>query len=119
MQTHMNVNPSLDIVRAMNEGVALSNAAVAASRRGDHATAAELHQQALALKIAGHGEASIQTAISFNGLGEEMLALGRLDEAEHALQSALRVREVGQMSLGLDGVCYRSMFTEESDRAAM
>jgi hypothetical protein len=45
-----------------------------------------------------------------------MLALGRLDEAEHALQSALRVREVGQMSLSLDGVCYRSKPTEESDR---
>lgn len=71
----------------------LSNQAGQASRNGDHVTSAALHRQALALKLQSFSETSVQAAISFNGLGEELVALKDYEGADVAFSKALRVRD--------------------------
>jgi hypothetical protein len=95
---HTNLNPGPAVIAAMTRGVELSNAAVSAAKRGDHVAAEALHRRALAYKIHGHGAESTQAAISFNGLGEQLLCLGRLEDAETALKAALKARE--ELALG-------------------
>lgn len=54
-------------------------------------------------KIAAFGEESVEAALSFNGLGENLLRAGKLDQAEVALRKALRVRDLkenGGLGLG-------------------
>ncbi|KAI2613140.1 uncharacterized protein GGS25DRAFT_478691 [Hypoxylon fragiforme] len=80
---------------AHTTAIDISNAAVAASRRGDYNEAARLHQQALELKLRAFPATSVQAGISYNGLGEALLRAGRFDEADAAFASALQAREAG------------------------
>jgi len=101
MATHINVIDSsksqskgaINLVQANSTAVNYSNQAVAASQAGDYARAVHLHRQALVIKLQAFGEEAVQTAISFNGLGEDLLQLGQLDEAEEMLGKALHVRD--------------------------
>ncbi|KAI1807084.1 hypothetical protein F4811DRAFT_550314 [Daldinia bambusicola] len=89
-------DPSFDAAAyriATLDGVDRSNAAWAAARAGRYAEAIVLHQQALALKLRFHPPTSIQAAISYNGMAESMLRVGRLDDADDAFARALAVRE--------------------------
>jgi len=91
------------LVEANTTAIEYSNQAVMASRGGDYAGAVQLHRQALALKLEAYGEDSLQAGISFNGLGDNLMFLGKLDEAEVALGKALRIRddkEFGGMGVG-------------------
>lgn len=81
------------VALAFNESITLSNKAVLAEKAKDYARAASLHSRALELKILAHGQHSIPTAISMNGLGGVLTKLGRLDEAEEMLIKALAIRE--------------------------
>ncbi|KIO22966.1 hypothetical protein M407DRAFT_53869, partial [Tulasnella calospora MUT 4182] len=73
----------------------LNHQALARSQAGDHAGAELLHKQALEIKINSTGPNSIQTALSYNGLGETQLKLGKFDEAEETLSRAVEIREAG------------------------
>lgn len=80
-----------------------NNAANVAKSAGRYDEAIRLHSEALEAKIRLHGERSIQAALSFNNLGESLLAAGRLDGAADAFAKALAVRDdtaFGGMELG-------------------
>lgn len=65
--------------------------AVQAAKIGDNTTAEKWHRKALNAKI--HAKLEWTTiAISHNGLGEALLELGRLVEAEEHLKKALAMR---------------------------
>ncbi|KAI1136046.1 hypothetical protein F5Y05DRAFT_415643 [Hypoxylon sp. FL0543] len=81
------------LTAANSEGVWLSNDAERAMRAGDFDRAISLQRRALALKRRAYPELSIQTAISFNNLGEALFRAGKLDEADEYFQKALAVRE--------------------------
>lgn len=83
---------------SVDQAITLSNAGAQAAIDGNHLLAAEKHAQALALRQQFYGLDSVQVGISANGLGEAMLALGRLDDAEQALMVALRCRD--ELGLG-------------------
>ena len=87
------INPSASTTAGINDAVALGNRAQQLSSIGDHEGAAQLHRQAITIKIAVNGANSIQVALSRNALGEELLRLGRLEEAEEELKEAVRIRE--------------------------
>lgn len=90
------------MVAANTIGRDLNNEAVIASRAGDFALALSKHLEALPLKTRAFGEASVQAAITFNGLGETYLRLGDLELAGKMLGKALHVRnEVRLGGLGL------------------
>lgn len=74
-------------------GVDYSNEACAAMKAGRFEESIALHQKALEHKLRFHPEASIQAAISYNGMGEAMLRAGKLQEADEAFHKALPVRE--------------------------
>lgn len=93
INTHTSVLQASNLMLANGTTVQYSNQAVAASSAGDNATAAHLHQQAIALKLKAYNNDSTQLAISYNGLGEALLALERLEEADVALVKALHVRD--------------------------
>ncbi|KAK4684754.1 hypothetical protein P7C73_g5411, partial [Tremellales sp. Uapishka_1] len=81
------------LVGGASEAPLINNQALAASRAGDHRLSIKLHRQALAIKIAAFGENSVHSAITLNGLGEELLEVGELDEAETVLKKAYAVRK--------------------------
>jgi tetratricopeptide (TPR) repeat protein len=87
------INPSASTTTGISEAIALNNRAQQLSSIGDHEGAAQLHRQAITIKITAHGANSFQVAISRNALGEELLRLGRLEEAEEELKEAVRIRE--------------------------
>ncbi|KAJ7072808.1 hypothetical protein C8F01DRAFT_972386 [Mycena amicta] len=90
------------IIAANTTAVQKSNKAQVAKSAGRFDEAIALHREALALKVAAYSEASVQAAISLNGLGEACISAGRLPEADEALTKALKVREAGDMGgLGL------------------
>ncbi|KAI0169176.1 hypothetical protein GGR52DRAFT_592977 [Hypoxylon sp. FL1284] len=82
------------LVDANSDAVDLSNAAVRALYAGQPAEAERLHRAALALKLRAYGEASVQAAISFNGLGEALLRLGRLADADAARDTSRSARQI-------------------------
>lgn len=80
-----------------------SLAAIDANRAGQYDKAIRLHTEALEARLRVHGERSIISAISFNNLGEALLATGRLGAAAGAFAKALVVmeyQEFGGMELG-------------------
>ncbi|KZT42140.1 hypothetical protein SISSUDRAFT_108490 [Sistotremastrum suecicum HHB10207 ss-3] len=79
------------LMQANTRAVEFSNRAFQAVRLGDHQTALSLHRQALALKLRAYPETSVQAALTFNGLGESLIALGEFLAAEEVLSKALRV----------------------------
>lgn len=81
------------MMMANTVAVQLNNEGNLARKRGELDRALALHREALALKIRGFGEESVQAANSFNTLGETCLRKGMLDDAEGALRKALRVRD--------------------------
>lgn len=92
-----------DIIEANTTAVGLNNLANAAKEAGRLDEAIRLHMQAVAIKAKAYGDDSIQAAISFNALGGCLLLAGKLDEAEEALEQALKVRdykEFGGLELG-------------------
>ncbi|KAI8963611.1 hypothetical protein F5Y11DRAFT_356150 [Daldinia sp. FL1419] len=91
-------DPSFNLqnyLAATIDGVDKSNEGCAAMQLGDFEAAIELHKEALAFKLRFHSPASIQAAISYNGMGEAMLRAGKLDEADEAFHKALPIREGG------------------------
>ncbi|KAJ3284842.1 hypothetical protein HK104_009756 [Borealophlyctis nickersoniae] len=76
----------------MFEAVSLNNEALQHSNRGDYTTAETLHRRALEIKLALAGPDAIQTALTYNALGETLLQLGKFNEAEGYLKDALRIR---------------------------
>ena len=93
IDSHTSTAQVSNLMLANGTAVQYSNQAVAASSAGDYATAARLHQQAIALKLKAYNDDSTQLAISYNGLGETLLSLEKLEEADVALAKALRVRD--------------------------
>ncbi|KAG8895750.1 hypothetical protein FRC01_012208 [Tulasnella sp. 417] len=85
----------------------LNNQALARSRAGDYAGAERLHKQALEIKINSTGPNSIQTALSYNALGEAQLKLAKLDEAEESLSRAVEIREAGGPGAAFDAAVSR------------
>ncbi|KZS92476.1 hypothetical protein SISNIDRAFT_486504 [Sistotremastrum niveocremeum HHB9708] len=79
------------LMQANTRAVEFSNRAFQAVRLSDHQTAVSLHRQALALKLKAYPETSVQAALTFNGLGESLIALGEFLAAEEVLSKALRV----------------------------
>lgn len=100
--SHTTVHPDtpqdIDSPASVDQAIALSNAGAQAAIDGNYLLSAEKHAQALALRQQFYGLDSVQVGISANGLGEAMLALGRLDDAEQALMVALRCRD--ELGLG-------------------
>ncbi|KAH9898374.1 hypothetical protein C8Q73DRAFT_640977 [Cubamyces lactineus] len=92
MSVTVNVNTSAGAVLGLTDGVALQNRALHLERQGDLAGVEQAFLEAIQLKDAGVGPDHITTAVSCNGLGELYLKMGRLDQAEHYLDRALRVR---------------------------
>ena len=72
----------------------LCSQAVTLSRAGNHVEAEKLHLRALNMRVECLGLDAEETAVSRNLLGEEQLALGKLDEAEATIREALRVRDI-------------------------
>lgn len=83
--------PNPAVAAGLQHGIDLNHQAMALSRQGDHAGAAELHRRALQHKLNHHGTGNITTAVSFNALGEELMHLDRLDEAEENIKQALEI----------------------------
>ena len=78
---------------AMNfqSGADLNYAGLALANRGDYVGAERTHRQALEQKLATIGPDNISTAVSYNALGEALMHLGQLDEAEENIKKALGV----------------------------
>ncbi|KAI0361587.1 hypothetical protein OH77DRAFT_1417867 [Trametes cingulata] len=79
-------------VLGVTDGVDLNNQALRLERQGDLQGAERAHLEAIRVKEAGLGTDHFTTAVSYNGLGELYLKMGRLDQAEEYLNKALRVR---------------------------
>ncbi|KAJ8455221.1 hypothetical protein ONZ51_g12564 [Trametes cubensis] len=92
MNVSVNVNPSAGAALGLTDGVALQNRALHLEHQGDLTGAEQAFLEAIRLKDAGVGPGHVTTAVSCNGLGELYLKMGRLDQAEHYLNRALRVR---------------------------
>lgn len=75
------------------DAVILSRETVFRTEAGDDEDAEQRHRQALELKIANFGADSVNTAISYNALGEALLRKGKVAEAEEVLQKAVVIRE--------------------------
>ncbi|KAI2630273.1 hypothetical protein GGS26DRAFT_591567 [Hypomontagnella submonticulosa] len=73
--------------------IGLSNQADACMNAGQIDDAIALHQEALVLKLRFCPEMSIQTGITYNGLGAALIRAGRLDEADEVLQKAFTIRQ--------------------------
>ncbi|KAG8924422.1 hypothetical protein FRC01_011541 [Tulasnella sp. 417] len=71
----------------------LSHETVLRIKAGDDEDSEWRHRQALELKIANFGTNSVNTAISYNGLGEALLRKDKLAEAEEAFMKAIVIRE--------------------------
>lgn len=71
-----------------------NNSAVAALRvHGQTDVAIAEHREELEMKLLLRGPNHIDTAVTYNGLGEALLEAGELQEAEEMLLNAYRVRE--------------------------
>lgn len=79
--------------------------AVEAAKSGDNKTAEKWHRKALNAKINAK-LGWVTTAISHNGLGEALLELRKLDEAEEQLKAALALR-AGQSGHTFDAAVSR------------
>lgn len=64
-----------------------------AEHEGRFEEAIRLHKLALEIKVRICGEASVQAAVTYNGLGECYLQTQNLDAAEQSLAKALKVRD--------------------------
>ncbi|OCH96108.1 hypothetical protein OBBRIDRAFT_718976 [Obba rivulosa] len=71
----------------------LTNQAYQLARLGRYEDAERLHSRSLQLKVGSVGRQHPSVATSYNGLGEAQLKLGRLDEAEVNLRTAITFRE--------------------------
>ncbi|KIO16898.1 hypothetical protein M407DRAFT_85498 [Tulasnella calospora MUT 4182] len=85
----MNFNPfgALD-------AATLSHETVLRTEAGDDEDSEQRHRQALELKVANFGTDSVNTAFSYNALGEALLRNDKLAEAEEVLIKAIVIREV-------------------------
>lgn len=83
----------------------LNHQGLALARQGDHVGAVRLHRQALSLKLDIWGTTNITTAVSYNALGESLIHLGQLDEAEDTIKKALEIATVLQSTM--DQALYR------------
>lgn len=84
-------NPA-ELARAQEvfqRAVPYSNQAVQAEHEGRFEEAIRLHKLALEIKVRICGEASVQAAVTYNGLGECYLQTQNLDAAEQCLAKAL------------------------------
>lgn len=70
-----------------------NNAANIAKEAGRYDEAVRLHIEAVRLKVRLYGAQSVDAALSYNSLGEALLAAGKLDKAAEALEFALQVRD--------------------------
>ncbi|KAI0149584.1 hypothetical protein GGR57DRAFT_504760 [Xylariaceae sp. FL1272] len=75
------------------QGVNKNNEGNQAYNEGRHEDSIRLHREALAFKLTQHDKDSIQVALTYNALGESLLKVGQLDEADELFEKAIRVRE--------------------------
>ncbi|KAI0363911.1 hypothetical protein BV20DRAFT_1039681 [Pilatotrama ljubarskyi] len=86
------INPSMGTALGVTDGVELKNQAIRLQTQGDLQGAERAHLEAIRVKEAGLGTDHFTTAVSYNGLGELYLTMGRLGQAQEYLNKALRVR---------------------------
>lgn len=71
------------------------------SKQNNHIEAEKCHRKALEIKTRNSNNPDIDTAVALskNALGEELLILGRLDEAEKLLKESLATRATRSANL--------------------
>lgn len=86
------LNPSPAQIHASKGGRRLNHEALQRVNIGDFRGAEHCHRRAIELKEECFGRDHTSTALSYNGLGELYIRMGRIDEAEEYLNRALRAR---------------------------
>ncbi|KAI0309168.1 hypothetical protein OF83DRAFT_1179943 [Amylostereum chailletii] len=91
-QQNLYVNPNAPQAVATSEASRMQNEAMALEARGDLAGAERLILRAIEIRNQAFGAGNNYVAINQNSLGEIYIKMGRLDEAESVLKSALETR---------------------------